>query len=96
MVPPTHMDDETGRLAPISPPVQLDEVEPLICFWWATHPKGDDVSLFRYDTPAPVNGFTGFWVFSMSNYLRSLHVPEINLEMPIAARRLQWLSRLFR
>ena len=93
---PTQMDDEIRQLTLISPPFQQTEVEPLVCFWWATHHNGEDESLFRFPLADPVNGFTGFWVFSMSNYLRSLKQPEITLEMPSAARRIDWLNKLFR
>jgi hypothetical protein len=43
------------------------------------------------------NGFKELWVFSISNYLRSLKdTPEIVLEMPSAARRIDWLKKIFR
>lgn len=93
---PTQMDDESGQLTVISPPFEQTGVEPMVCFWWATHHKGEDESLFRFPLPDPVNGFMAFWVFSMSNYLRSLKEPEITLEMPSAARRIDWLNMLFK
>ncbi|MSV34356.1 MAG: hypothetical protein EXQ47_01985 [Bryobacterales bacterium] len=93
---PAQMDDVSGKLTAISPPFQQAEVEPLVCFWWATHHSGEDESLFRYPLVHPVNGFMGFWVFSMSNYLRSIQDTEIELEMPSAARRIQWLNQLFK
>jgi hypothetical protein len=60
------------------------------------HPHGEDESLFRFPLVSPVNGFTGFSVFSVSNYLRSLKDGEITLEMPSAKRRIEWLNKLFR
>jgi len=93
---PIQMDDESGQLTLILPPFQQTEVEPLVCFWWATHFSGEDESLFRFPLVNPVNEFPGFWVFSMSNYLRSLKVPEITLEMPSGSTRIDWLNRLFR
>lgn len=94
MKPPGHMDDETGRLVPISPPVRSEEVQPLVCYWWSIHPSGADEPLFWNPLRQPINGFTGVWVFSMSSYLRSLNTPETVLEMPSAARRIQWLRRM--
>jgi hypothetical protein len=93
---PTHMDDDGGQITMISPPFQQTEVEPLVCFWWPTHPSGDDESLFLFRLANSVNGFTGVWVFSMSNYLRSIQDTEIELDMPSAARRIEWLNKLFK
>ena len=93
---PTHMDDDSDPCRLISPPFQQTEVVPMVCFWWATHPDGDDESLFRYPLPGPVNGFKAFWVFSMSNYLRSIQAMEIELDMPAAVQRIEWLNKLFK
>ena len=68
----------------------------MVCFWWEAHHLGENESLYDYPLSPAVNGFTHFWVFSMSNYLRSLGEPEVELEMPSAARRIGWLQHLFR
>lgn len=94
---PTRMDDDSGRLGPVLPAIQRHEVEPMLCFWWAVHPDGDDESLFPYPLPTGhVSGFSRLMVFSMSSYLRSLTEDEVVLEMPVASRRIEWLNRLFR
>lgn len=75
------------------------EVEPIICFWDAMHPEGKDESLFKHSLNSTSrNGFDSVWVFSMSNYLRYLRsrkVEEVELEMPEATQRIDWLHRLF-
>ena len=94
---PTTADDDSGQLRPILPPIQPHEVEPMLCFWWAVHPNGDDESLFSYSLPTGhTSGFSSLTVFSMSSYLRSLPDDELVLEMPVASRRIEWLNRLFR
>ena len=94
---PTRMDDDSGRLGPILPAIQPHEVEPMLCFWWAVHPDGDDESLFSYSLPTGhASSFSRLMVFSMSSYLRSLTEDEVVLEMPVASRRIEWLNRLFR
>lgn len=72
------------------------DVEPVICFWDPMHPKGEAESLFRVELEHNANGFDfgQFWVFSMSNYLRSLRDDHIFLDMPSAAQRLRWLRQL--
>lgn len=98
MKPPSRVDDETGRLCGF--PFMPDErVEPLICFWWPVHSEGQNESLWfcRFQS-GPINGFRGVWVFSMSNYLRSVRasgVPRITLAMPITEQRVAWLDRFF-
>jgi len=94
---PTRADDDSGQLRPILPPIQPHEVEPMLCFWWAVHPDGDDESLFSYSLPTGhTSGFSSLTVFSMSSYLRSLPDDEVVLEMPVASRRIDWLNKLFR
>jgi hypothetical protein len=88
---------EDGKVIPISPPVEREDVEPILCFWSPIHHEGQNESLFRYPlSSVPESGFTGIWIFSMSNYLRSIVENEqvIDLDMPSAARRIEWLSRL--
>ena len=96
MLIPTLMDDELGKPISIDPPVRQEEVEPMLCFWYVVHDRGENESLFSHPLPSAVNGFTQFSVFSMSNYLRSLKTSEVELEMPSATRRIDWLSRLLK
>lgn len=96
MQPPVKMDSPDGVARTIEPAIRQDEVQPLICFWWALHPEGEDSSLFRLPLPdGGLNGFDSCWVFSMSTYLRSISESEITLNMPSTARRLDWFQRLF-
>jgi hypothetical protein len=80
----------------MNPPRPDIQVEPLICFWDPMHREGEAESLFRVDLQPNRRGFhfDHVWVFSMSNYLRSLTDSQICLEMPAAAQRIQWLRRL--
>lgn len=72
------------------------QIEPIICFWDALHPNGEHESLFEHKLgKVSRDGFDRLWVFSMSNYLRSLGEDEIVLDMPAAAQRIAWLHRLF-
>jgi hypothetical protein len=96
MLPPAKMDGVDGRLRVIEPAIRAEEVQPMLCFWWAVHPEGKDESLFRFDLPGgEVNDFSAVWVFSMSNYLRSLSEQEIQLDMPSTVQRLAWLRKMF-
>jgi hypothetical protein len=95
---PSHIDDETGGLVPIPPSIRQAEVKPMLCFWRAVHPQGKGEPLFFQRLPSSAKGgFKGVWVFSMSNYLRSMpgRDPRLRLEMPAAARRIRWLQDLF-
>jgi hypothetical protein len=72
-------------------------VEPIACYWFAVHPEGKRDPFF----PWPVSNESDFrqvWVFSMSAYLRELRelgYSTIELEMPHAALRIDWLKHLF-
>jgi hypothetical protein len=73
------------------------DVEPIICFWEALHPEGKQAALFECRrSTAKSDEFSKVWVFSMSEYLRSLKEPDIELEMTATAQRIEWLHRLFR
>jgi hypothetical protein len=62
--------DTMRRPGDVDPSV---EVQPMLCSWVAIHPDGLDESLFEVKVlEHPDNGFARVWVFSMSNYLRSL------------------------
>ena len=86
-------------LVPMKPPEHVDpeSVRPLLIFWEALGSGGaPDDHLFRVDVADPE--FLELWVFSVSNYLRSLlseEVESIKLEMPEAALRLRSLDRMF-
>lgn len=68
-------------------------VEPLVSYWVALHPAGDDECLFPHKLP---NGlpFSQVWVFSQSAYLRSLNIGEIEVDAPNVAERVAWLRRI--
>jgi hypothetical protein len=75
-------------------------VIPLLCFWWyVTDPRSENVDpLFEYALEPPIRGFKRFQIFSVSNYLRYLRVPqsdEIDIALPQAARRIAWMKRMF-
>lgn len=80
-------------LVPMKKPEEVD-VEPVACFWLAMHPEGDSAPWFSIDLPASEH-FRQLWVFSMSNYLRSLTENHIVLEMPQTVQRVLWLNKLF-
>lgn len=98
MEPPAYCDDETGKVAPL-PAIAKERIMPLISFWFPVHPEGLGEALFFKPFPAgPINGFPGVWVFSMSNYLRTKMVSgtdKIAVRMPVMARRIEWLNRMF-
>ena len=86
-------------LVPMKPPADVDpeSVRPLLIFWEALGPgEAPDDHLFRVDVAD--SEFQELWVFSVSNYLRSLHSEEgdsIKLKMPEAVLRLRSLNRMF-
>ena len=86
-------------LVRMKPPEGVDpeSVRPLLIFWEAVGPgEAPDDHQFRVDVADAK--FPELWVFSSSNYLRSLlskRIPRIKLEMPEAALRLRSLNRLF-
>ena len=80
-------------LVPMKPPVQHQNIEPLIAFWTALHPNGDPEPFFRVSVKGAA--FPAVNVFSMSNYLRQCTGDRLLLHMPATCRRLRWLSTLF-
>lgn len=80
---------------PVMPVIQKEEVEPILCFWYPIHPAGENEALFEYSLSiVPEAGFAKFWIFSMSNYLRSMATDaKLELDMPRAAVRIDWLRR---
>ncbi|MGH7801456.1 MAG: hypothetical protein ACREOW_12680 [Thermodesulfobacteriota bacterium] len=84
-------------LKPMKRPSEVDlshVLQPLIVYWFALHPEGRRESFFSVDLEAGYD-FSRLWFFSMSTYLRSLNEDVIELEMPIAAKRMSWLHKLF-
>ena len=97
-------------LVPMKPPrdLEADEILPLLIFWEVLGPPDQAEShLFKmegptggfgFDPPAtwPEAGeFSALWVFSVSNYLRSIRDTNVELKMPNAAKRIEILNRLF-
>ena len=80
-------------LSPMRPRRESANIQPLIIFWFAVHPEGSAEPFFQ----VPVQGasFATINGFSMSNYLRQSKEEVLFLEMPNAARRLEWLRTLF-
>jgi len=71
------------------------KIAPLICFWDAVHPKGKAEPLFEYKNYSYAKKtFSSFWVFSLSNYLRTIRKKVIDLEMPDTVSRINWLHIL--
>ncbi len=68
-------------------------VEPLVIYWYAIHPEGANEPLFTYPAPAG-SGFDKIWFFSMSTYLRSVTEEMLELDMPNAVARIDWLNKL--
>jgi hypothetical protein len=98
MPPPTSFDDDTGAFR-THPPIPRERIRPLLSFWFPVHPEGlEEALFFKRFTPAPINGFPGVWVFSMSNYLRmklASGAGEVSVQMPTLAQRIAWLNKMF-
>jgi hypothetical protein len=77
---------------PMKPPFAA-QIEPLIIFWTALHPRGGAEPFFRI--PVKRAAFPVLNVFSMSNYLRQSTADRLLLQMPMTCKRLDWLSTLF-
>jgi len=80
-------------LTAMRPAPGADRREPLACLWVALHPEGRDEAFFPY----PVVGcdFERVWIFSVSGFLRSLRETTLDIDLPIASRRLHRLQRIF-
>lgn len=86
-------------LVPMKPPESNCNVEPLICFWDAMHPKGKRDAIFKVKISDSKSKFPRVWVFSMSAYLRNLietGTSSIMIEMPDTVQRIKWLNSLFK
>ena len=72
-------------------PAPVLPVKPLVAFWFAIHPTGQNEPFFE----VPCKGdFSSVCVYSMSTYLRSLTDEWIAIAAPRAEARLDILSRL--
>lgn len=84
-------------LLPMKIPIGINKLynlESLLIYWVAIHPKGEDESLF-YQSLNQESYFKKLWFFSVSSYLRSLKEEVITLTMPSTVERLVWLRDLF-
>ena len=84
-------------LTRMEPPDDLADsrILPLLILWTPIAPESEpDSCLFKVSTNSSCD-FRELWVFSISSYLRSIRKSKICLRMPIAAKRLQILNRLF-
>jgi hypothetical protein len=98
-------DQSSGTFSPptlkkvleqMRPPEACDLHQPLVCYWSAMHPTGDDEPFFSQPTPSRWCAMV--WVFSMSAYLRNLRAAgerRVAIEMPQANARMKWLQQLF-
>lgn len=83
-------------LEPMRPPVEKAQIEPLVCFWDAMHPRGAPEAFFRVRAPSGMFPYVS--IFSMSSYLRQLYNDgrtRIRIEAPATIARLNWLTKLF-
>jgi hypothetical protein len=70
--------------------------QPLLCFWEPLHQHGDSEALFEVEVVS--EAFTHLKVFSMSNYVSLLlrTSETLEVEMPDADSRIDWLQKLYR
>jgi len=68
------------------------KIRPLLIYWFAVHPRGEDKPFFSVRVRA--KHFERLWVFSVSAYLRRLRSRTITLTMPLAKRRLALLHTI--
>lgn len=69
--------------------------EALLCFWEPLHPKGELEAFFEVDVLS--DAFKKLKVFSMSNYVSELRksTETLDVEMPDADARIDWLKKLY-
>lgn len=69
--------------------------EALLCFWEPLHPKGELEAFFEVDVVS--DAFKRLKVFSMSNYVSKLlkTTETLEVEMPDADARIEWLQKLY-
>jgi hypothetical protein len=70
--------------------------QPLLCFWEPLHQHGDSEALFEVEVVS--EAFTQLKVFSMSNYVSLLLKTSetLEVEMPDADARIDWMQKLYR
>lgn len=88
----------TKVLTPMKPPPGFEnaEIKPVICFWEGMHPQGKAEVFFS--VPLTNQHFDELFVFSISNFVHQLlseGTEFIEVEMPVAAARKEWIDRLF-
>jgi hypothetical protein len=83
-------------LTPMKPPESSAIFKPLACLWEMMHPEGNETPFFTVKT-APNSDFSEVSVFSISSFLRGLHLkePVLALELPILSERLDQVNKLF-
>jgi len=72
------------------------EHEALLCFWEPLHPTGELNALFEVAVQS--ESFKKLTVFSISNYISLLldkNIETLEVEMPIADARIDWLQKLY-
>ena len=69
--------------------------EALLCFWEPLHDKGELEAFFEVDVDS--DAFNKLNVFSMSNYVSELRktTETLEVEMPDADARIEWLRKLY-
>jgi len=69
--------------------------KPLLCFWEPLHEHGDSEPFFEVEVVS--EAFTALKVFSMSNYVSLLlkTTETLEVEMPDADARIDWLQKLY-
>ena len=89
--------DNVGKvLQSMKRPEGVDEnitIEPLAIYWFAIHHQGKNEVLFEYPTPEDYK-FKRIFFFSMSTFLRSIADEWLDLDMPNAIGRLNWLGKI--
>ncbi|BBO87152.1 hypothetical protein [Desulfosarcina ovata] len=81
-------------LTPMKAPEE-ESVEPLVIFWRAMSPHGDQNPFFSINTKN--ENFPKVNIFSISLYFRNLYKQSqtgISIYAPYAIRRLEWLNKL--
>lgn len=68
----------------------------LLCFWEPIHERGDPAPLFEVDVCC--ESFNRLTVFSVSNYVSQLlgnNIETIEINLPSADARIDWLNRIY-
>lgn len=74
-----------------------NKIKPLLCLWfYVMHPQTKETPFFEYKIK--IEDFDSVYIFSTSAYLRKLYnegKTQINLDMPLTAKKLEWLHKIF-